>query len=53
MYKYSIIIPSLNEEEFLPRVLTHLQKFNEEIEIIFSDGGSTDNTVIISEQFGV
>ena len=53
MHKYSIIIPTINEEEFLPRVLTNLQKFSEEIEIIISDGGSTDNTVKNAEQFGV
>ena len=52
MYKYSIIIPTLNEEEFLPRVLTNLQKFTEELEIIISDGGSTDNTIKIAENLG-
>jgi rSAM/selenodomain-associated transferase 2 len=52
MYKYSIIIPTLNEEKFLPRVLTNLQKFTEELEIIISDGGSTDNTVKIAENLG-
>jgi rSAM/selenodomain-associated transferase 2 len=52
MHKYSIIIPTLNEEEFLPRVLTNLQKFREEIEIIISDGGSTDNTIKIAENLG-
>ena len=52
MHKYSIIIPTINEEEFLPRVLTNLQKFSEEIEIIISDGGSTDNTIKIAESLG-
>jgi rSAM/selenodomain-associated transferase 2 len=52
MYKYSIIIPSLNEEKFLPQVLTNLQKFAEELEIILSDGGSTDNTTKIAENLG-
>ncbi len=52
MYKYSIIIPTLNEEKFLPRVLTNLQKFTEELEIIISDGGSTDNTIKIAENLG-
>lgn len=52
MHKYSIIIPTLNEEEFLPRVLTNLQKLTEEIEIIISDGGSTDNTIKIAENLG-
>lgn len=53
MQKCSIIIPTLNEEEFLPRVLTNLQKFTEEIEIIISDGGSTDDTIKIAETRGV
>jgi rSAM/selenodomain-associated transferase 2 len=53
MQKYSIIIPSLNEDKFLPHVLTHLRKFTEEIEIILSDGGSTDNTIKIAEKLGV
>jgi len=53
MYKYSIIIPSLNEEKFLPGVLTHIKNFTEEIEIILSDGGSTDNTIKIAEELNV
>jgi rSAM/selenodomain-associated transferase 2 len=53
MQKFSIIIPTLNEEKFLPRVLTHLQKFSEEIEVIISDGGSTDDTIKIAEASGV
>lgn len=53
MHKYSIIIPSLNEEKFLPKILKHLQKFTEDFEIILSDGGSTDNTVNIAKSFGV
>jgi len=52
MYKYSIIIPSLNEEKFLPGVLIHIKKFTEEMEIILSDGGSTDNTIKIAESLG-
>ena len=47
--KYSIIIPTLNEEKFLPDLLKQLTSpelqnlFN--LEIIVSDGGSQDNTV--------
>jgi len=50
--KYSIIIPTLNEEKLLPELLKQLEeidvkkKFN--AEIIVSDGGSTDNTVEIA-----
>ncbi len=53
MHKYSIIIPSLNEEKFLSAVLKNIKKFTEEIEIILSDGGSTDNTIKIAEKLGV
>jgi len=52
MYKYSIIIPSLNEEVFISSVLVHLQKFAEDLEIIISDGSSTDNTAKIAESLG-
>lgn len=53
--KYSIIIPTLNEELLLPRLLNQLnqnglrEKFN--FEIIISDGGSTDNTITIAQKF--
>ncbi len=53
MYKYSIIIPTLNEKKFLPLVLEHLNKFDEDFEIIVSDGGSSDDTVNIAKSFGV
>jgi len=41
----SIIIPTLNEEKFLPRLLDSIKKQNFlEYEVIVSDGGSTDKT---------
>lgn len=49
--RYSIIIPTLNEEKLLPKLL---KQFNNElrnkynIEIIISDGGSSDNTIPIA-----
>lgn len=49
--KYSIIIPTLNEEKLLPNLINQLsdpqlkQKYN--YEIIISDGGSTDKTIEI------
>jgi glycosyltransferase involved in cell wall biosynthesis len=52
--KYSIIIPTLNEEKLLPNLLAQLtenslrSKYN--IEIIVSDGGSSDNTVGIASK---
>ena len=53
MSKYSVIIPTLNEEKFLPPLLKHLKIFNEDIEIIIADGGSVDSTVKIAERFDV
>jgi len=53
--KYSIIIPTLNEELLLPDLLTVLynpilkNKYN--YEIIISDGGSKDNTIQISKKY--
>ncbi len=53
--KYSIIIPTLNEEKLLPKLLMQLtanelrNKFD--IEIIVSDGGSSDKTVEIALSF--
>ncbi|MBL1211963.1 MAG: glycosyltransferase [Ignavibacteriae bacterium] len=50
--KYSIIIPTLNEEKLLPNLLAQLTdenlRDNFNFEIIVSDGGSSDNTVGIA-----
>jgi glycosyltransferase involved in cell wall biosynthesis len=47
--KYSIIIPTLNEEKLLPNLLNQLNekelRNNYEYEIIISDGGSIDSTL--------
>ncbi len=40
----SIIVPILNESRYLPRLLASLAGFGDDIEIIFSDGGSTDGS---------
>ena len=53
MSKYSVIIPTLNEKKYLPAVLEHLKNFDEDIEVIVTDGGSTDSTVRIAERFDV
>ncbi|MBU0474151.1 MAG: glycosyltransferase [Bacteroidetes bacterium] len=53
--KYSIIIPTLNEEKLLPILLEQfvenniLGKYN--CEIIISDGGSTDSTVDVARKY--
>jgi rSAM/selenodomain-associated transferase 2 len=49
MHTFSIIIPTLNEEKCLSRVLKHLSKFNDDIEIIISDGKSIDETIKTAE----
>ena len=48
----SIIIPTLNEEELLPLLLSQIKKqaFND-YEIIVADGGSQDKTVEIAQKF--
>lgn len=53
MHKYSIIIPTLNEERYLPSVLDHLINLDGDLEIIIADGGSKDNTVKVAESFNV
>ncbi len=53
MSKYSVIIPTLNEEKYLPPVLELLKSIDEDLEIIIADGGSEDNTLKIAERFNV
>jgi glycosyltransferase involved in cell wall biosynthesis len=52
--KYSIIIPTLNEEKLLPNLLAQLTETRlrnkYKIEIIVSDGGSSDNTLGIASK---
>ncbi len=50
-FKYSIIIPTINEEYFLNKNLESLKNFKEDVEIIVSDGGSKDNTLDIAQRF--
>lgn len=53
--KYSIIIPTLNEEKLLPDLLKSLHdsrsKFKLDYEIIISDGGSIDKTLEFAKQY--
>jgi len=49
---FSIIIPTKNEEVSLGKLLKSLQKQSfKDFEIIIVDGGSTDNTADVAEQF--
>ncbi len=53
--KYSIIIPTLNEEKLLPSLLLSLinpsLRSKYPYEVIVSDGGSTDSTLAIAEKY--
>lgn len=50
----SIIIPTLNEAVELPKLLAYLEKLDPRpLEIIISDGGSSDNTIEVARRFNV
>lgn len=49
----SIIIPTLNEENYLPLLLDSIKKQNfNDYEIIVADGGSQDKTLEIAKKYG-
>ena len=48
----SIVIPTYNETEALPLLLRDLCTLPFPVEVIVADGGSTDNTPAVAEQFG-
>ena len=49
----SIIIPTLNEEKYLPLLLQNIKKQNfDDCEIVVADAGSEDKTVEIAGDFG-
>jgi len=47
----SFVIPTLNEERTLEATLRSLAQYSGEHEVIVSDGGSTDRTLEIAEQY--
>lgn len=48
----SVVIPTINEENYLPRCLDSFKKQTyKNYEIIISDGGSTDNTLKIAKKY--
>jgi len=53
--RYSIIIPTLNEEKLLPRLLKQISENHItddfDAELIISDGGSIDRTIEIARKF--
>lgn len=50
-YKVSIVVPTLNEEATLGKVLQNIKKYGDEVIVI--DGHSTDNTKKIALQYKV
>lgn len=51
---FSIVIPTLNEENFLPKLLLDLQNQSyKNFEIIHIDGNSNDQTVALASKFNV
>ena len=51
--KYSVIIPTYNEEKTIEKTLGNLLMHNAGFEIIISDGNSTDNTKKLAQTFPV
>jgi rSAM/selenodomain-associated transferase 2 len=51
--KLSIVIPTFNEEMSLGKTLESLKIFAENVEIIVVDGGSSDATISIAENYKV
>lgn len=50
--RFSVIIPTLNEEKFLPNLLTSLVSQTEKhFEVIVVDGASKDKTVAVAESY--
>lgn len=50
--KLSIIIPTYNEEEYLPNLLESIQRQNfDDLEVIVADNHSTDKTIEIAQSY--
>lgn len=50
--RFSVIIPALNEEKFLPKLLESLSlQTQKDFEVIVVDGRSTDKTVAVAKTF--
>ena len=52
MSKISIIIPTINEANNLPLLLSDLSITKKEVEIVIVDCGSEDRTIDVEKLFG-
>src|SRR6266850_130022 len=48
-----VVIPTLNEAEFLPALLSDLGQVVVPLDIVVADGGSTDRTLAVASTAGV
>ncbi len=53
MIRFSVIIPTLNEEKAIGKCIEAVRGIETTVEIIVSDGGSADRTVEVAESHGV
>ena len=47
-----VIVPALNEEQTVGRVVDELRAFDPELEVVVIDDGSTDGTALVAAQHG-
>jgi glycosyltransferase involved in cell wall biosynthesis len=51
-YIFTVVIPTLNEEDYLPRLLSDLVRQKEHaFEVVVVDGGSQDKTVAVAQEY--
>ena len=53
-FKLSVVIPTYNEEERLPKTLARLESLGQtvtELEVVISDDGSSDQTLSVARQW--
>jgi rSAM/selenodomain-associated transferase 1/rSAM/selenodomain-associated transferase 2 len=52
MFKFSVVVPTLNEETNIRECVLNVRNINPEVEVIVADGGSTDRTVQVAQEAG-
>ncbi len=53
MFRYSVIIPTYNEQDVIRETLSHLTRLHRNLEIIVVDGGSSDRTIEYASKYFV